>query len=77
MSLTRSVEWVRVLALHGSARQAASVDDAIRIIRDYDESAATHALVRYEVDVRYTNGDEIRGTFASKAEAIKFLNGLR
>jgi hypothetical protein len=75
--LTRTVEWVRILALHGSPCQAASVDEAIRLISDYTESAATLVFARYEVDVRYTNGDEIRGTFASKAEAIKFLNSLR
>jgi hypothetical protein len=77
VSLTRTVQWVRILALHGEPCQAASVDDAIRIIGDYDESAASLAFARYEVDVRYTNGDEIRGIFASKTEAIKFLNSLR
>jgi hypothetical protein len=28
------------------------------------------------VNVRYTNGDEIRGSFATKAEAVRFLEGL-
>jgi hypothetical protein len=71
------VEWVRILALHGSPCQATTIDDAVRMISDYAESATALAFARYEVDVRYTNGDEIRGTFASKAEAIKFLNSLR
>jgi hypothetical protein len=76
-SLTRGVAWVRILALHGLPYQATTVDDAIRLISAHDEAAANFPFARYEVDVRYTNGDEIRGMFASKAEAIKFLNGLR
>lgn len=33
--------------------------------------------MRYEVGVRYNNGDEIRGQFGDKVTAIAFLRGLR
>ena len=30
--------------------------------------------MRYEVEVRYSNGDNIKGEFEDKGNAIKFLN---
>lgn len=76
VSIARAIASVRVLALHGKPVEVRTVAEALRIVEEYDEFADATSFVRYEVDVRYTNGDEIRGTFASKAEAIKFLNGL-
>jgi hypothetical protein len=74
--LTRSIESVFVLALHGQARKLASVDSAVQFIEQFDEARSAGSFVRYEVNVRYTNKDEIRGKFASKPEAIKFLRSL-
>ena len=34
-------------------------------------------LKRYEVGVRYSNGDEIRGQFKDKVTAVAFLRGMR
>lgn len=75
-SLTRSVKSVFVLALHGESCEAATVADAITFIQAYNERLGSKRFVRYEVSVRYTNGDEIRATFAAKSEAIKFLKGV-
>jgi hypothetical protein len=32
---------------------------------------------RYEVEVRYNNGDEVRGQFRDKSAAIEFLRGYQ
>jgi hypothetical protein len=48
-----------------------------RFIMNYEESSPPGIFVRYEVHVRYTNSDEIRGTFESKTEAIRFLNSMQ
>ena len=77
VSLTRSVKSVFVLALHGKSCLVTVIDEAIHFIEQHDESSGPMEFVRYEVNVRYTNGDEIRGTFESKTEAIKFLNSMR
>ncbi len=45
--------------------------------RDYDETRATSEFVCYEVNVRFSNGDEIRATFQAKTEAIKFLQRVK
>lgn len=77
VSITRSITLIRVLALHGTPCEARTLAEAIRLIESHDEGADTTQFARYEVDVRYSNGDEVRGAFASKAEAIRFLNSLR
>lgn len=76
-TLTRKVESVYVLPLHGSPRTLDDVADAITFIERFDESKADARFTRYEVGVRYSNGDEIRGQFKSKAAAIAFLRGIR
>lgn len=77
VSLTRSIARVFVLALHGSTCEAQSINEAISFIEKYDEEATVEGFVRYEVNVRYSNGDEIRGTFETKTDAIKFLATMK
>lgn len=76
-SLSRTIRTIFVVALHDSSFEAISIDDAIHFIDGYDESSTASRFCRYEVNVRYTNGDEIRASVESKLEAIRFLNGLR
>ena len=72
-SLSRQVVHIAVLPLSGIARQFNSVADAINFILANDESEPGSMFVRYEVDVRYSNGDNIRGTFGQKDSTVEFL----
>lgn len=75
--LTRLVKSVFVLALHGRSCEATTVDDVILFIENYDETHEASEFVRYEVNVRFSTGDEIRAIFQAKTEAIKFLQGVK
>lgn len=77
LSLTRTVKSVYVLPLHGSPRTLGDVAEAIAFIEKFEESKPATPFVRYEVSVRYSNGDEIRGQFTIKTTAIAFLSGMR
>lgn len=77
VALTRTIQAVYVLPLHGSARTLADVSEAIAFIEGFDESKPSTPFTRYEVGVRYSNGDEIRGQFNDKAAAISFLRNMR
>lgn len=77
VALTRKIESVYVLPLHGLPRTLADIAKAIAFIEAFDESKPDTPFTRYEVGVRYSNGDEIRGQFRDKATAIAFLRGLR
>lgn len=80
----RKVTWqdaegnthVLVLALSKASREFVTVEDAVWFIQCYEEFAAVTSFERYELQVRYSNGDEIRGAFASKAAAVDFLRSV-
>ncbi|NOT01249.1 MAG: DNA methylase [Phycisphaerales bacterium] len=77
VALTRVIDSVWVLPLHGLRRTLTDLAKAINFIKSFDESKADGAFTRYDVGVRYNNGDEIRGQFQEKATAIAFLHGIR
>lgn len=72
-SLTRAIQSIFVLALHGGSCRVDVPAKAIVFIEGYDESVCVSGFVRYEINIRYTNGDEIRGSFKTKGDAINFL----
>lgn len=74
--LDRKIEHVFVLTLSGISQQLDSIEDAVRFVEEHDEAAPATEFVRYELNVRYTNSDEVRGTFREKAKAIDFLRSF-
>jgi hypothetical protein len=66
----REIESVHVVT---PDRMAKSPAEAIAFIKSLDESRPYALNARYEVGLRYINGDEIRGQFKDKALAIEFL----
>ena len=76
-SLGRRVERLMVLALHGEAFEVASIAEAIAYVTGYSETGGSAAPVsRYEISVRYSNGDTIEGAFEGRADALTFLRSL-
>jgi hypothetical protein len=76
VTLGRRVESVYVLPLHGKRSVLSRVADAIAFIGSFSEATPLGSFARYEVGVRYSNGDEIRGQFEDKPTAISFLRGI-
>lgn len=75
-SLRRAVLHVSIVPLHGAPRELGSLDEAIAFLTAYREKAASQPFVRYEVSVRYNNGDQVRGDFQEKGAAISFLRAM-
>lgn len=72
-AVQRRIASIRVLPLHGTVLEWFSLEDAIRFIENYDEQDASKPVVKYEIEIRYSNGDRIEGKFADKTSAIQFL----
>lgn len=72
-SLERHVKEICVLTLSGRSHEFGSIDSAVHFVSSHDESASMSRFVRYEIIVRYTTGDEVRGDFRNKRRAISFL----
>ena len=74
-SVSRKIILIRILPLFGQNYELKSVNEAISFIKKYNENASTCNLIRYEVEIRYGNGDNITANFAGKDTAIQFLTG--
>jgi hypothetical protein len=73
-ALDRKIDHVTLTPLHGAKSEFGGIEDAIAFIRNYDEkSTRNSAFQKYEVIIRYTNGDKIDASFAEKDAAIQFL----
>jgi hypothetical protein len=71
--VVRNVERVTVLQLHGHADDFATADDAIEAIEQYSPRA-DEPHVRWEITVRFANGDRIEAQFAEEQRAVDFLH---
>jgi hypothetical protein len=70
---SRQVERVIILPLHGSGYEVVNIADAITFIESYDEQTPRGAIDRYDIQVRFNNGNVINGVFKDKRSALEFL----
>ncbi|MDA1050715.1 MAG: hypothetical protein O3C40_09585 [Planctomycetota bacterium] len=71
--MKRKLSSVRIIPLHGNAREYLSIADAITFVRDYNEADGLAQLLRYEIQIRYDNDDRIDAQFQDRNAAIQFL----
>lgn len=72
-SLERRIESVVVYPLHGLKIELKTVKEAYNYITTYNEDVCNAKLVRYEILLRYNNGDKIEAQFTERQSALKFL----
>ena len=77
-AITRQINRIVVLPLHGSPLSWETVDAAISFVEGYAETVASPLPVaKYEIQIRYNNGDSIKGEFADKEGVVAFLGTYR
>lgn len=74
--LGRRITRIVVLALSGTSVHFHAVDDAIRYVEEYDESKRAENFDHYELNVRYSNGREVRGSFPDRKDCLDYLQLL-
>jgi hypothetical protein len=73
-ALTRKIESIRVSAIYtGRAFEVISVEAAFEAIDGIDETIGDGEFSLVQIEVKYSNGSEIRCTFKTKYEAKEFL----
>ena len=73
-SVTRKIEQVIILPLHGNTLRTATIAEAIDLVSGYEEDNPCVCPVdRYEILIRYNTGDKIEASFREKKDAILFL----
>lgn len=76
-TVTRRIEKIIVIPLHGREAECASVAEAIIFLSSYDSSSVQGKVYKYEIYIRYNNGDKITAEFVEKIAALDFLRGYR
>lgn len=73
-SLSVTISQVVVIPLHGVAHALTSIAEAMSYVRSYDETCNQRMpVLRYEITVRYSNGDENTMKCKDKHKALQFL----
>jgi len=72
-SVSRFIERVIILPLHGQESSVANITDAIDFIKKYSEDKPKQPLIKYEIIIKYNTTDRIDASFIEKKDAIKFL----
>jgi hypothetical protein len=76
-AVSRRIDRIIVLPLHGVGEELATLDQAIAFVKEYAGNDGGGPVQRYEIQIRYSNGDVIEGQFANKQGAIDFLQTYR
>lgn len=73
-TLDRQIEQIILIPLHGQQSEFTTITDAITFVTSYREDKLREGGFRkYEIIVRYSNGDKIDASFQNKEKAIAFL----
>lgn len=72
-SVSRFIERIIILPLHGKESIATSITEAINFLKKYSEDKPKLRLRKYEIIIRYNTGDRIEASFKDKKGTIKFL----
>lgn len=72
-SVSRFIERIIILPLHGQETVSNSVNEAIDFLKKYSEDKPKLPLSKYEIIIKYNTGDRIEASFKDKKDSIKFL----
>lgn len=72
-TVTRHIEKIIVIPLHGQETVCSSVAEAITFLSSYGSTSVHGKIYKYEIHIRYNSGDKITAEFADKTGALDFL----
>ena len=75
-SVSRHIASVSITPLHGVSLTLGSIGKAIEFINSYAQKGALHIL-KYEITIKYNNGDKIEASFKDNHSAIDFLGSYK
>lgn len=72
-SVSRFIERIIILPLHGQENISNSVTEAIDFLKKYSEDKPKLPLSKYEIIIKYNTGDRIEASFQDKKDCVAFL----
>lgn len=71
--LDRMIEKIIVVPLYGIPYEFSTIEDAIKFLDQHQTHEHSSDFRKYEVIVKFTNGDQVEGSFRDKAKVQGFL----
>jgi hypothetical protein len=71
----RQVERIVVLTLYGDSHEFHDIIQAMQFLQTF-QVQSSEVFQRFEIQIRYSNGNRIEGSFADKKSAIEFVQGF-
>lgn len=72
--LARQIQHITITVLHGRGQDLTTIVEAIEYVENYSATAVTDApAMKFDVQVRYNNGDIVGGVFHERADAVEYL----
>jgi hypothetical protein len=72
-TVDRTIENVLIIPLHGNIKETSTIKEAIDFISTYTNDVIK-PIIKYEIIIKYSNGDKINAEFSDKPSSIRFLN---
>ena len=73
-TLDRQIEQIILIPLHGQQNEFGTIEEAITFVNNYrDDVFRDGGFRKYEIIVRYSNGDKVEASFQEKDKAVGFL----
>lgn len=72
-TVSQRIEKIVVIPLHGQEMEYSTVAEAINFLSNYGAASVTVKVYKYEIQIRYSNGDKITAEFSDRTAAIEFL----
>jgi hypothetical protein len=76
-TLSKLIDSIILIPLYGSNTEFQDIDIAIAYLTNFSPSATPQDFKKFEIIVRYSNGDTINASFSEKEKAIAFLEYLK
>lgn len=75
-AVSRFIESISVVPLHGRTSTLNSIEEAIDFIGNYNQRNGDLEILKYEIIVKYNNGDKVEAIINTKESAIEFLESF-
>ena len=72
-AVSRFIDSISVLPLHGTSSTLTTVEEAIDFIENYRSKNESLPVLKYEITVRFNNNDKVEGIFNTKESTVEFL----
>jgi hypothetical protein len=75
-SLERKIDAIRIISIFGDEGTFSTIDEACNFIVTSNYRAVQPEFYRYEIYIRYSNGDKLEAQYTEISNAVAFLQSL-